>query len=445
MVFLIFAGITRIACMKKIRLVLCLLLVMKFASAQFLMDMVDTSKNMGKGLLSLYKKFDRINIGGYIQPQFQVAGEKGAKGYAGGDFAPYVSNRFMIRRGRIRFEYARFTDEGQASVQFVFQFDGTERGVFIRDFWGRYFENKWELFSFSMGMFARPFGYEVNLASSDRESPERGRMSQILMKTERDLGAMISFEPRRKNHPLRRLKIDAGLFNGQGLTAIGDYDNYKDFIGRISLKPAPLTRNLFFSAGISTLQGGFLQNTPTMFHIRTDAGGDKNFLPDSALSNTGREAPRKYYGADMQWKIKHAWGATEFRAEYIRGTQTAVAASSETPAALLQEPSYVRHFDGAYFYFLQNILSPKHQLCVKYDWYDPNSDIKGMDIGRPGTNINSTNIKFSTLGLGYIYYCNENVKLVLWYDRIRNERTQLPGYTEDLKDDVLTCRLQFRF
>jgi len=431
--------------MKKIGLLLGLCLVGNVLSAQFLMDMVDTTTHMGKGLLSIYKKFDRVNIGGYIQPQFQVIQEKGAKTYAGGDFAPYVSNRFMIRRGRLRFEYARFTEDNKASVQFVFQFDGTERGVFIRDFWGRYFENKWELFSLSMGMFARPFGYEVNLASSDRESPERGRMSQILMKTERDLGAMFSFEPRKKGHPLRYLKVDVGVFNGQGLTAVGDYDNYKDLITRVALKPVKLSKEVTLSAGVSMLDGGFLQNTATQYRIGRIAGGEKAFIADSTLANIGREAPRKYYGADVQLKVRHGWGFTEIRGEYIRGTQTATAASSETPAALLTEPSFVRHFDGAYIYFLQHIFSVKHQVCVKYDWYDPNTDVRGAQIGAAGANLNATNIKYSTLGVGYIYYCNENMKLVAWYDFVKNERTLLPGYTSDLRDNVLTMRLQFRF
>ncbi len=432
--------------MKKIGLLLGLCLVVNALSAQFLMDMVDTTTNMGKGLLSIYKKFDRVNLSGYIQPQFQVIQEKGAKSYAGGDFAPYVSNRFMIRRGRLKFEYARFTEDNEPSVQFVFQFDGTERGVFIRDFWGRYFENKWELFSLSMGMFARPFGYEINLASSDRESPERGRMSQILMKTERDLGAMFSFEPRKRGHPfLRHLKLDIGIFNGPGLTAPADYDNYKDLITRMALKPVNLTRTIVLSAGVSMLDGGFLQNTATQYRIHSDANGAKLFMPDSSLQNIGREAPRKYYGADMQLKMRHGWGFTEIRAEYIRGTQTATSASSETPAALLAEPAYIRHFDGAYLYLLQNIVSVKHQLCIKYDWYDPNTDVKGLDIGRTSSNINATNIKYSTLGVGYIYYCNENVKLMAWYDFVKNERTSAPGYTTDLSDNVLTLRIQFRF
>ena len=54
-------------------------------------------------------------------------------------------------------------------------------------------------------------------------------------------------------------------------------------------------------------------------------------------------------------------------------------------------------------------------------------------------------IKFSTLGLGYAYHLNPQTKLILYYDIVTNEVTQLPGYLEDLKDNILTCRLQFRF
>ena len=59
------------------------------------MDMVDTTKNEGKGILGVYKKFDHIKIGGYIQPQFQMAADKGIKSYEGGDFGAQVGNRFM--------------------------------------------------------------------------------------------------------------------------------------------------------------------------------------------------------------------------------------------------------------------------------------------------------------------------------------------------------------
>ncbi len=424
-----------------------LLITSLLVKSQFLMDLIDTTTDLGKSVLSVSKRFDNIRIGGYIQPQFQVAESKGAKSYSGGDFVTNVNNRFMLRRGRIRFDYIHFNKDVRPSVQFVFQFDGTERGVFIRDFWGRVFENKYKLFAFTIGMFARPFSYELNLSSSDRESPERGRMSQTLMKTERDLGAMLSFEPRIKDHPLKYLKIDAGFFNGPGLSSPADYDSHKDFIGRIGLKPFPLSKNINLSMAASYYNGGILQTTKYIFKIDTTANG-KAFMVDSSINNIGKIAARKYYGADMQLKIKNNKGFTELRAEYMTGTQISFSNTTETPATLPTDNStafYIRKFTGAYFYLLQNIFTAKHQLAIKYDWYDPNSDVEENEIGKAGNNINEANINFSTLGFGYIHYINDNLKLVLWYDKITNEKTQLLGYTSDIKDNVFTCRLQFRF
>ncbi|MBA2562618.1 MAG: porin [Chitinophagaceae bacterium] len=411
------------------------------------MDMIDTTTDIGKSVLSVSKRFDNIRIGGYIQPQFQAVQKKGAKTFSGGDFATNVNNRFMLRRGRIRFDYIHFNQKNKPSIQFVFQFDGTERGVFIRDFWGRIFENNYKLFSFTTGMFARPFSYELNLSSSDRETPERGRMSQILMKTERDLGAMISFEPREKDHPLKYLKLDAGFFNGQGLTAPGDYDSHKDFISRIALKPLPVAKNIHLSLAASYLNGGLLQSTKYVYQINDSPDG-KVFNADSSLDNIGKIAPRKYYGGDVQLKIINKACVTELRAEFITGKQSSFANTTETPASIPTDVSgalYVRKFNGAYFYLLHNIFSKKHQLVLKYDWYDPNTNVNGPDIGKAGNNINEANIKFSTLGFGYINYFNDNIKLVLWFDKVTNEKTGLSTHSGDIKDDVLTCRVQFRF
>lgn len=421
-----------------------LLIVAQIVDAQFLMDMVDTTSDVGKGLLSIYKKFDRINISGYMQPQFQVASHKGAESYNGGNFAIRSSNRFMLRRGRIRFDYARFNDKDQPLLQFVFQFDGTERGVAIRDFWGRFFENKWQLFAFTTGMFARPFGFEVNVSSSDRETPERGRMSQILMRSERDLGAMVSLEPRGRNNGWRYLKLDLGLFNGQGLTGPNEYDSYKDIIGRLSLKPYPVTERLSVSAGVSLLQGGFIQNTKYVYTTAHE-NGKKQFVVDSSADNLYSEAPREYRGMDMQWKLRHAWGVTELRGEYWWGTQTATANETETPGLLLATPYYIRKFDGAFFYLLQNIVNKKHQVGAKYDWYDPNTAVKGTEIGEAGSNFTSANIRYDTWSFGYNYYINDHLKLMLWYDIVNAEKTSLPDFASNMDADVFTCRLQFRF
>lgn len=428
---------------RKFVFVLLLLNASQLVKAQFLTDMIDTTTILGKEILQMYRKFDRIYFTGYLQPQFQVAQKKGIDTWNGGDFAPKSNSRFMIRRGRVRLDYAHMNNSDQISLYFVFQFDGTERGVVIRDFWGRVFENKWKVFQLTTGMFARPFGYEVNRSSSDRESPERGRMSQILMRNERDLGAMISFEPRVPNHPLKYLKLDAGFFNGQGLTATQEYDSYKDFIARASWKPYPLNKKLLISGGLSYFNGGLFQNTKYTYKVAGD-GNSKLFVVDSATENIGRKAPRKYYGADLQLKWKHNNGGTELRLEYWRGKQTASSETSETPTALLQEPYYEREFEGAFIYLLHTMYS-KHQLGLKYDWYDPNIQVKGEEIGKAGNNINATNIKYNTLSAGYNYLISENVRLMLWYEYAMNEKTSLTGYTSDLKDNVFTARLQFRF
>ncbi len=229
------------------------------------MDMIDTTTDLGKGMISIYKRYDHLRISGYMQPQFQYASHKGIESYSGGDFLPQTDNRFMLRRGRVRFDYAHYNKRDLPTVQFVFQFDGTERGVNIRDFWGRLFDGKWDVMALTMGMFARPFGYEVNLSSGDREAPERGRMSQILMRSERDMGGMLTFEPRSKTHQLHFLKIDVGLFNGQGLSGPADFDSHKDLIARVAMKPRPINAEgwLLSVGGVSFTAGW--SSSPTRY------------------------------------------------------------------------------------------------------------------------------------------------------------------------------------
>ena len=427
----------------------CLLvtfLLLQNCKAQFLMDMIDTSTISGKEMLSISKKSDHLRFTGYIQPQFQVAATKGAKSFEGGDFAARVSNRFLLRRSRIRVDYIHFEKDNKPGVQFVFQFDANERSFTVRDVWGRIFENKYKLFSFTTGLFARPFGYEVNLSSADRESPERGRMSQILMKGERDLGAMASFEVRKENHPLKYLKIDVGIFNGQGITAPGEFDNVKDIIGRVALKPKKISKKITISAGTSILYGGLENNTKYEYRTAKTSGINRTVI-DSTESNIGKVNPRRYYGMDVQVKFKNKIGFTEIRGEYIFGRQVGTTLSSETPNSLLtgRDGYYNRRFNGAYFYLVQNIFSLKHQVILKYDWYDPNTKIARNDIGAPSSNFTVADIKFSTIGIGYVWYINTGLKAILYYAIPINEKTNLPGYTTDLKDNVFTSRLQFRF
>ena len=86
----------------------------------------------------------------------------------------------------------------------------------------------------------------------------------------------------------------------------------------------------------------------------------------------------------------------------------------------------------------------KHQFFVKYDWYDPNTKIKDKEV-TSAKNFSTAEIRYDTFGAGYIFYMNENVKIVLYYDHPVNEMTGIKGYSKDLSDDTYTFRMQFRF
>jgi hypothetical protein len=412
-------------------------------SQRYLSDLDSTLLYLKDTVRPLLKRFENLQFSGYIQPQFQLAETKGARSYNGGDFSQFSKSRFMLRRARVKLDYLLTTDERYPKALFTFQVDATERGVNVRDMFMRLYETKGHNFSFTAGLFARPFGYEVNLSSSYRETPERGRMSQILMPTERDLGAMITYEPIRKQARNKFIKIDAGLFNGQGLSGPTDFDSHKDIINRLTVKPISINRFLI-SGGLSLLYGGWRQGTNYVYEIGMENGA-KTFIVDSSLSNIGKIAPRHYYGADVQIILGHAWGQTEWRAEYWKGQQPGTEISTTNPGFQLALPTYRRYFDGAFFYFLQNIINRQNQLLVKYDWYDPNTKVSKTEIGKAGTNLTIADIKYSTLGIGYAHYFNDHVKAVLYYEFVKNEATRLPAYLSDQKDDVFTLRFQFRF
>ncbi|HBB91872.1 MAG TPA: porin [Bacteroidales bacterium] len=377
-----------------------------------------------KQLYVLTNKFHSLSLTGYLQVQYQHADSSGIRTFNGGDFAPASDNRFMIRRGRFRLDYSGQTKDGDNRYSFALQFDGTERGVNIRDMFGRIYDTRWHLLAATVGMFNRPFGNELIVSSSMRESPERGRMSQILMKNERDLGVMLSFDPQDKHHKLYRLRLDAGFFNGQGLAGLAEFDSYKDFIARASVRELPITRNLRLSGGVSYLNGGI-------------------------VNEKAEKSPRIYYGTDLQLSFTNPLGKTELRGEYVTGIQSATFASSATPGILPMDknnvpvPIIARNFDGAYLYLLHTVRQ-KHQFFVKYDWYDPNTRVKGADI-LSGGEFGEADILFSTYGIGYANYLNENMKIVLYYDHPVNEMTGISGFTGDYKDNTYTVRIQYRF
>ncbi|WP_316772430.1 porin [Pedobacter frigiditerrae] len=402
-------------------------------------------------LLIISKKYGSVSFSGYMQPQFQYAQSKGtAAEFQGGNFGDNADNRFRLRRGRLRADYSLLNDDGTPSTYFVFQFDGTEQGVNVRDFWGRYYEHHFQLFSFTAGLAGRPFGNELQLSSSSREAPERGRMSQTLMKTERDLGVMISFNPRKKTAKLKNIQFDLGIYNGQGLSGPQEFDNSKDFVLRLSHKSYAFKKfPINVSGGFSALLGGLNHQLPIKYQMQK-LNNVWIMAKDSSATNINKIAPRKYYGADIQFSTKKKSWKTELRAEFIKGLQTGSSTNSSTPTIVpidknnIKLPYYTRSFNGAYLTFVQTLNSTDNQLILKYDYYDPNTKVKGNAINAINK-LSAADVRFDTFGFGLLHHFNPHLKAVIYYDVIRNEKTKLSNFEKDIKDNVLTVRTQFYF
>ncbi|WP_231463189.1 MULTISPECIES: porin [unclassified Pedobacter] len=437
----------------KMRYLLILLTVFLFSSrvlAQRTINDVMDSTTVNH-LLIISKKYGSLSFSGYLQPQFQLAQSNGTQAeYQGGNFGENTSNRFRLRRGRLRADYMLLTDEGAPSTYFVLQFDGTEQGVAVRDFWGRYYENKWKFLYVTLGLSGRPFGNELQLSSSVREAPERGRMSQILMKTERDLGVTFTLNPRWKGAKLKNFVFDLGIYNGQGLSGPAEFDNSKDFIFRLSHKPYIIKSiPLSIAGGISTLQGGLNHRLPVSYKTE-NINNLWSMVKDSSAKTINTIAPRRYYGTDIQFSTTSESWKSELRAEVISGLQTGTSTTSTTPGSYpvdnksIALPYYTRSFNGAYVTFVQTLNSTDNQVILKYDYYDPNAKVKGMAVNSI-QGLSAADVRFDTFGFGFLHHFNPHFKAVLYYDMIKNEATQIPGYENDRRDNVLTLRTQFYF
>lgn len=431
--------------------------------------------NLEDGLMQQKK----LKISGYVQAQWQSSqidssfnksndmkvgtGLFGPEKQIGGTY-----NRFGVRRGRLKTTYEDF------GCKAVIEFDISESGLKTKDVYLNALDPWLNTLAVTGGVFDRPFGYEIAYSSSKLESPERSRIIQTLFPDEKDLGAMLTIQAP-KSSPWNVLKLDAGLFAGAAINK--DYKSQKDFIGHLSYTEGNSTMKWGF--GASMYSGFNYQTTKYVYTMQNGAfARDSSALavdpsststPKANLNlNSKNFASRVYYGFDGQFAMVSGLGLSQFRAEYIFGTQPGATGSSASingydPTSATAFDTYIRKFNGGYIHFIQDIADTKHSITVKYDWYNPNTDISSSAIGtaltvdqiaankltpnasKPYMAANKADISYSTIGLGYIYRMNNNVKLTVYYDIVSNGKTQLKNYMADLTDNVLTVRLQYKF
>ena len=442
------------------------------------MNPMDTLTSHVAGIRQELDVLKRLKINGYVQAQYQLADSAGENSYNGGNFAAGDKSRFMVRRGRLRAQYDSQADEKGLSLgQVMFQLDFTEKGVRLMDAYVKFSERKFGWVSLTMGLQNRQFGFEVPYSSALRETPERGRMSQILFPNERDLGAMLTINPHKFSR-FHDFKLDLMLVNGNSsppvssLTQVADStkrvylsgdvsetDSKKDFIGRLSMNHSNREETIKYGLGVSCYAGGWRIDTVNTYELAQDSTGaygyKKVIYKEDQVAKSIEDRPyskRQYFGLDGQLTFNWWMGITTLRAEYVQGTQPGSSGSSNSFNSKYTGLSdvYTRPFNGAFFYYLQNIRETPLQLVVKYDWFDPNTQVSGNDIGKTVYNgfkkTSAADIKYSTLGLGLVYRWESTARIMVYYDLVKNETSSnLSGYTRDIKDNQLTIRLQVRF
>jgi len=396
------------------------------------------------GLFQLKK----LKLSGYIQAQWQSSqldslGKKTNDmkvgiGKNGAETLPGTTdyNRYGVRRGRLKATYEDF------GCQAVIEFDISEGGLKTKDLYLNILDPWVNTFALKGGVFDRPFGYEIAYSSSKLESPERSRLIQTLFPDEKDLGSMLTIQAP-KTSPWNVLKLEAGLLSGNSISK--DYKSKKDFAAHLTYNKVLATMK--YGVGVSMYSGSVLQTTANVYSMKNGT-----FVVDNTASNKNAFADRSYFGVDGQFSVASDLGLTSIRAEYITGKQPAALSSSASPngfdptaSGFAAFDTYIRKFSGGYINFVQDIANTKHSIVIKYDWYDPNTDVAGDKVGLASTNTGIADMAYSTLGLGYMYRMNNNVRIMAYYDIVSNESTKVKGYFSNVKDNLVTVRLQYKF
>jgi hypothetical protein len=447
-------------------------------------------------------KLTKIKLSGYIQAQYLHYEASNA----------YPDNVFMLRRVRIKFQY-----EPINGVVFVLQPDFVPGNITLKDAYVQLNDRWLKTFSLYAGKFNRP-NYEVEYSSSSREVPERSRVIRAIYPDERATGAKLEIAP-----PKIPLKIQLAVFNGNdGLTipdASGvninplnnDFDKHKDFMGRVTYT-FKLGQIGALGIGAHGYYGKIKANTLDVLN--------SDYTLNRTNDNVGKLIKKNWVGFEAQLYFDFL-GGLALKGEYIFGVNGTPGYSSKTTVVGPQvvsggkndtitlttttaitnnnRPAIERNFSGYYVYLIKNI-GKHHQVAFRYDYYDPNTKLASDLIGvnsyngnvavkttdkytYAGTNpVVATNaqtktevknsltsgtsdIKYQTITLGYTYFFDDNIKIMLGYEIPMNKKigvnskgvgnvttayavNGVPGvwdYSNSIKQNTLTVRLQVKF
>jgi len=356
-------------------------------------------------------------LSGYLQTRFEAfepgksglfssgTGGTGQTPTTGGPTVGGPKYGWLIRRARLKFggQLATRTD-------WALQLDTPSTGaVAIKDAYINLADlplpTNWTT---TVGLFAFPFGQELPVSSSARESPERalgfsdstaatpifkhsvsstggtvtpGSVLPMWMGQDRDVGAMVTYNAPNFANPLT--KISVGIFNGEGRGASGvrNLNNGLDLMARAQ----------------TTILGGHLDlGVSGYYGTIAVRGGAPTGTPPTPVSFVN--AYRMLLGADLRYYTP--WGGV-LRAEFMGGVYEVT-------------PDRARYLQGnhahAWYVTLKQPLSKRFEIAAKYDEFYPISQ-----TGKTAGGLGRMDLVRKTLGLGALYYFDDVTRLRVWY------------------------------
>jgi len=404
-------------------------------------------------------KLTKIKISGYVQGQYQH--------FESPSLQSTSNNYWSIRRARLKVVY-----EPLDGVKFVLQPDFVPGALSIREAYAVLNDRWTKSFSFWAGKFNRP-NYEVEYSSSQLDVLERPMVIRTLYPGEYAIGAKLEFNP--LSVPIH---MQLAMLNGaDGLTITNssganintvenrDFDNYKDIMARVFYN---ITLGNF--GGLDVGAHGYFGSLKS--YSTATLGSDYTTVEATGF---GDPVKRNWFGGEFQL-FADVLGGMSLKGEYISGYNATIGyapvPAEGTRPAVPGVANFQNNFTGYFFYFIKN-LGEKNQFAFRYDYYDPNTDLTGDEIGitkytptdptmYKSRTSGKNDLAYNTYSFAFHHYFDEHIRVSLAYDIVKNETVGNAGkvtetfpdahgepvvvdYSNVINNNVLTLRLQAKF
>jgi len=356
-------------------------------------------------------KLKKFKFSGYIQArtEFSEASNDSVGVNTAGVISTKNASRFYIRRGRLKLTY----DSSPLSQAVIYLDGGQDRTVrllegyiTLLDPWTPTHSHR-----LTVGQINVPFGWEIERSSSVRELPERSRAENVLFSGERDRGLKLD------SHWTPKFKTTVAVLNGGGINSpdfpATDPTRAKDWLVRGRLEQGTV------DVGVSWYDGR---------HVTPLTG------PDVVTDKTR-------FGADAEgyWTLSSLGGGSirgemyaghEVNADSVKKLVTTNSNFSRVLATGADASHLATSMLGWYVMAVQNV-GERFQAAVRYDVYDPNTDVDHDQYAR--------------LSLGLNAFYDGHTRLGISYDAITTDVPAGGGRFTDPHDNLWTIQLQHKF